>query len=303
LVVDSSIYTTDDGSGTLRIGRYSGAIPSAIIEAGDSDRNYQVNLLLRARDSAGISQNVINIDAQNKNITLDGGLHVGNINGTPGDNNLVVDGKAAFGTTIGTSGLALLVTDRDIAKFTSTDATADPAWLTIDRNSASPANNDVLAGLLIQGRNSANETIGYGYNLLKVLNASDASEHGSWEWWNYIAGTDTKVMSIVSGSLLLNAGGLHVGGTSDPGDNNLLVDGKIYLLDAGTIGLSPAYTSTGANIRFDDRSASTDLITLALADVAIDGGTLNVTQNVYAARGLHVGGTSDPGDNNLIVDG
>jgi hypothetical protein len=58
-----------------------------------------------------------------------------------------------------------------------------------------------------------------------------------------------------SAKLSIN-GGLHVGGDSDPGDNNLEIDG-----------------------------------------------TLLVTGLTKTAGGVHVGGTSDPGTDNLLVDG
>jgi hypothetical protein len=98
----------------------------------------------------------------------------------------------------------------------------------------------------------------------------------NWRKWNFFVngGTGNKqdfALRILNdagaaGSVYamgwLNSGdvlayhGLHVGGSSAPGDNNLLVDGTV--------------TSEG---------------------------------NILAKYGLHVGGTSDPGDNNLFVDG
>lgn len=62
-------------------------------------------------------------------------------------------------------------------------------------------------------------------------------------------------ITIKTGWMALN-GGLHVGGTSDPGTDNLVVDGNV-----------------------------------------------KVTDYITADGGLHVGGTSDPGTDNLVVDG
>lgn len=82
-----------------------------------------------------------------------------------------------------------------------------------------------------------------------------------------------------SGSILC-LGGIHVGGTSDPGVDNLVVDG---------------YTTVAGELR--------------------QGGTdygaygIQTTGQMYAngyglfLGGIHVGGTSDPGDDHLIVDG
>jgi hypothetical protein len=66
-------------------------------------------------------------------------------------------------------------------------------------------------------------------------------------WDGAVASVDKTFAALV---------GLHVGGASDPGDNNLLVDG------------------TGI-----------------------------ITGNAFALAGLHVGGSSDPGNDNLLVDG
>jgi len=89
---------------------------------------------------------------------------------------------------------------------------------------------------------------------------------------NFIVNTDDLVVDTSSGfagigfttplSALCINGGLHVGGESAAGDNNLLVD--------GTCGITGVTTLTG------------------------------YTNTV---GGIHVGGVADPGDDNLLVDG
>jgi len=128
-------------------------------------------------------------------------------------------------------------------------------------------------------------------------------------------------------------GGVHVGGNSDPGDNNLLVDGNVeattvqggeaviklgianyasffhedmvgnsnnYALAQYSTGITYINAPTNKHISFKInntemmRMTSTGNFgigtTAPLAKLAINGG-------------VHVGGTSDPGDNNLLVDG
>jgi len=75
-------------------------------------------------------------------------------------------------------------------------------------------------------------------------------------------------------------GGVHVGGYSDPGTDNLLVDG--YCKVTGEI-----------------RQGATDYGGYEIQT----GGQIYCNDYIVAMGGLHVGGSSDPGTDNLIVDG
>ncbi len=155
-------------------------------------------------------------------------------------------------------------------------------------------------------------------------------------------------------------GGLHVGGDSDPGDNNLLVDGNSTISGAlsvtststftGNVGIgatSPGQTLTvkgthnsgkhegsgmtsGGNLAIVSNAPQIDFIDTdhndwsihvnsnkmyfirqpwEFKDLVLDGaGNVGIGTDTPAAKlaingGLHVGGDSDPGDNNLLVDG
>lgn len=76
------------------------------------------------------------------------------------------------------------------------------------------------------------------------------------------SGYGTVLAGILGNGTIYTAGGIHVGGTSDPGTDNLLVD--------GTCEITGISTFTGL---------------------------------IKTAGGVHIGGTSDPGADNLIVDG
>ncbi len=144
-----------------------------------------------------------------------------------------------------------------------------------------------------------------------------------------------------SAKLSIN-GGLHVGGDSDPGDDCLHVDSAVGIGTAPVPATRSLYvyrsgaktTADYAVVATNVATSSTDALTKAAlvatstgtwdgassANVGlyistVSGGTTNYaiydgsrqpsyfSGNVLAGRGLHVGGSSDPGDNNLLVDG
>ncbi|MFT7265136.1 MAG: hypothetical protein ACI9A2_003220 [Halioglobus sp.] len=123
-------------------------------------------------------------------------------------------------------------------------------------------------------------------------------------------------------------GGLHVGGDADPGDNNLLVAGTSILIGNVGIGLAPAGsldvargTESGGTALFrgtdrvshfnystpehtyirGGKTSSHVFINDNGGNVGI--GTTNPLAKLSINGGLHVGGNSDPGHKNLLVDG
>ncbi len=88
--------------------------------------------------------------------------------------------------------------------------------------------------------------------------------------------TDPVAGTITTTDYMIALGGLHVGGTSNPGTDNLIVDldtrigGGLYV---GSTGVDPA------------------------------PGVITSVDYIVALGGLHVGGASDPGTDNLVVDG
>jgi len=96
--------------------------------------------------------------------------------------------------------------------------------------------------------------------------------------------TDPSHKLSVSGNIyasdhIIAPGGVHVGGTSDPGTDNLLVDGSI---EAYRIGIN------------HDPSSTFELYI---------SGQVYVADYLRADGGINVGGSGDPGTDNLIVDG
>ena len=106
------------------------------------------------------------------------------------------------------------------------------------------------------------------------------------------------------------SGGIHVGGTSDPGTDNLIVDGNVGIATTSPIGKLDV---RGDEVRIWDGAATINYATgagdLYVEDVLEVDDDIYVVDNVIvtnyvaASGGIHVGGTSDPGTDNLIVDG
>jgi hypothetical protein len=98
------------------------------------------------------------------------------------------------------------------------------------------------------------------------------------------------VTGVNTSGNITTAGGVHVGGTSDPGADNLVVDGTIS-------GNGSGITAINAN------NISTGTISDSRLETTLDVAGVNTSGNITTAGGVHVGGTSDPGADNLVVDG
>ena len=95
---------------------------------------------------------------------------------------------------------------------------------------------------------------------------------------------------IYTNNYLVAMGGIHVGGASDPGTDNLVVDGTISGNGSLISNLSASNISSGT-------------ISDSRLESYIDRTRFNASDYITALGGIHVGGTADPGTNNLIVDG
>jgi len=131
-------------------------------------------------------------------------------------------GGSGSGTTINNNANNRLITGSDTANtlegessltydgagnlaLTSTDAgeTANPI-LALDRNSSSPADNDVLGDIHFKGRNSAGQEVTYGSFMTKIADASDGTEDGRLIYKTMKAGTLTTVLDIKADQLKVN---------------------------------------------------------------------------------------------------
>jgi hypothetical protein len=108
---------------------------------------------------------------------------------------------------------------------------------------------------------------------------------------------------IYADDYVVACGGIHVGGTSDPGTDNLVVDGKIAVNKT-----TPWSTiDVDGDIRCDQlsigRSSGSSSWDLYLGGRAFMAEELQIEDAIYALGGIHIGGTWSPGSDNLIVDG
>jgi hypothetical protein len=104
--------------------------------------------------------------------------------------------------------------------------------------------------------------------------------------------TDPAAGTITATDYVCALGGLHVGGTSDPGTDNLVVDGYATVASYLTV---DSYLQVDGEIR----QGGSDYGGYEIQT----GGQLYVHDYGVFIGGVHVGGTSDPGTDNLVVDG
>jgi hypothetical protein len=117
-------------------------------------------------------------------------------------------------------------------------------------------------------------------------------------------------LNAAFGAAVTTVGGVHVGGTSDPGTDNLLVDGTltsayaIHTVADGNISLRIA-GATGRTKIYGYYSATYGTVCQAwnTAEDALIPLTFQGSVILVPSSGLHVGGSSDPGNDNLLVDG
>ena len=129
---------------------------------------------------------------------------------------------------------------------------------------------------------------------------------------DYLEAVEKNTFSTVAVSDYLTAeGGLHVGGTSDPGTDNLIVDGTSTLtgnVDANAgIDVTGLTTTTGGVHVGGVSDPGTDNLqvdgTSTLTGNVDAGAGVDVTGLLTTTGGAHIGGTSDPSADNLQVDG
>ena len=106
--------------------------------------------------------------------------------------------------------------------YSDDGATLGPI-LHLDRNSSSPADNDILGGFKMKGRNDAAETITYAEVESKIVDASDGTEDGELDFNVMSGGTLKSVVKMTPNEVTINDGAtsldFHVKGNTD---NNLL---------------------------------------------------------------------------------
>ena len=84
------------------------------------------------------------------------------------------------------------------------DGAGEGPDIVIKRNSASPADDDILGALVFKGENSADEAVTYGKVRAKALDVTDSTEDGQLQFSTIVNGSIANVASLDSTGLYLN---------------------------------------------------------------------------------------------------
>ena len=118
-------------------------------------------------------------------------------------NNRVITGSDTANTLEGESSLTYDGAGNLSLSSTDAGSTANPI-LALDRNSSSPADDDVLGDIHFKGRNSAGEEVTYGSFMTKIDDASDGTEDGRLIYKTMKNGALTTVLDIKADQLKVN---------------------------------------------------------------------------------------------------
>ena len=118
-------------------------------------------------------------------------------------NNRIITGSDTANTLEGESSLTYDGAGNLTLSSTDAGSTANPI-LALDRNSSSPADNDVLGDIHFKGRNSAGQEVTYGSFMTKIDDASDGTEDGRLIYKTMKAGSLTTVLDIKADQLKVN---------------------------------------------------------------------------------------------------
>ena len=84
------------------------------------------------------------------------------------------------------------------------DGAGEGPDIVIKRNSASPADDDILGALVFKGENSADEAVTYGKVRARALDVTDSTEDGQLQFSTIVNGSIANVASLDSTGLYLN---------------------------------------------------------------------------------------------------
>jgi hypothetical protein len=140
---------------------------------------------------------------------------------------------------------------------TDADASVGPL-LDLYRNSASPADNDIVGQIRMQGKNSAGETIDYVTLFSQIQDVTDGTEDGRFFISAMTGGTDYSRMDLLSNESVFNQDGqdLDFRVESDNDANALFVQGSDGFVGIGTASpsrkLHISSSGTDCAIRLDN---------------------------------------------------
>jgi hypothetical protein len=157
------------------------------------------------------------------------------------------------GSITSSDGATITVNDNSVAlSLISTDADASEGpGMVLYRNSSSPADNDVLAQIYIQGENDADQKVTYALIQGAIQDASDGTEDIKLSHRTMVAGTERERMTLLGTETVFNEDSVDLDFRveSNGNANMLFVNGGTDKVGIGTSSPTTQITaSTSANI-------------------------------------------------------
>jgi len=185
------------------------------------------------------------------------------VDGTTNLDVVDIDGAVDMASTLqvdgaitSSAGATITLADNGIAlNLISTDADANEGpGMVFYRNSSSPADNDALGQIYLQGENDADQKVTYSLIEAFIDDASDGSEDGILRFSSMVAGTSRNRMDITPAATIFNEDSqdLDFRVESNGNANMLFVDGGNDVVTiggaTGETGDTFSVTGSGANV-------------------------------------------------------
>jgi hypothetical protein len=202
--VNSTNTTIDDNLLELNSGASSNANDSGIIIERGSTGDNAIMFWDESADEFVVGTTTATASSTGNITHTKADFEAATIRGTSGD--FISDGILAVMTVTGTD-----------------DGAGEGPDIVIKRNSASPADNDILGAVVFKGENDADQVVTYGKIRTRILDVTDGEEDGQLEFMAETAGVITSLAKLDSTGLYLsqNIGILFEGATADAYETTL----------------------------------------------------------------------------------
>jgi hypothetical protein len=212
---------------------------------------------LKVEDDLTVTDDLI----VNGDIDLEGSIDV---NGTANLDVVDIDGAVDMASTLqvdgaitSDAGAIISVTDNsDVLTLRSTDADANAGpILNLNRNSASPADNDYIGEIKFDGRNDAAQAVTYAGFAGRILDASDGTEDGRFELYTKLAGSQISRIVTSTTETIINQDSADLDFRVESNNN-----ANMFLVDAGNDRIQIA------NLLLGEISSNVDIIQSTSSD-------------------------------------
>ena len=202
-------------------------------ESGDNITTGSNNVVIGAADvSSATGSDQLSISSGDGGVTW--------ITGTSDSGVLMGDGTIPNGSTAG----QLTISNANADTFAHTlllvdseDDTTNGPVLTLYRNTASPADNDILGKIQFNGEDSNGDARAYGNIRTESVDVTNGSHDGAMIFNTAIAGTQTDIFRIDTGVRAMIAGVVNITGTTTLSDEQS--GSYVYVTGSGAPTLPP----------------------------------------------------------------